>query len=60
MLIFVNLVLGLISRVAPQMNVFAIGFPITVGVGLVGLFLTLPLLQTPFLMAMDRVLAGLR
>ena len=30
MLLFVNLVLGIISRVAQQMNVFAIGFPITV------------------------------
>jgi flagellar biosynthetic protein FliR len=29
MLLFVNLVLGVISRVAPQINVFAVGFPIT-------------------------------
>ena len=36
MLLFVNLVLGVISRVAPQINIFAIGFPITLGVGLLG------------------------
>jgi flagellar biosynthetic protein FliR len=56
MLLFVNLVLGVISRVASQMNVFAIGFPITMGVGLVGMMLTLPMMQTPFVMALERML----
>jgi flagellar biosynthetic protein FliR len=60
LLLFVNLVLGMISRVASQINIFAIGFPITLGVGLVGLFLTLPLMQAPFMLAMDRLLAGFR
>jgi flagellar biosynthetic protein FliR len=57
MLLFVNLVLGIISRVASQMNVFAIGFPITLGVGLVGVLLTLPMMQAPFTMALERMLA---
>lgn len=56
MLLFVNLVLGIISRVAQQMNVFAIGFPITVSVGLVGILLTLPLMQVPFTMALEKML----
>ena len=56
MLLFANLVLGVISRVAQQMNVFAIGFPITVGVGLVGMLLTLPTMQAPFTMALERML----
>jgi flagellar biosynthetic protein FliR len=56
MLLFVNAVLGIISRVAPQMNIFAIGFPVTLGVGLVGVLLTLPLMQTPFVMALERLL----
>ncbi|MEF7613209.1 flagellar biosynthetic protein FliR [Aquincola sp. MAHUQ-54] len=56
MLLFVNLVLGLISRVASQMNVFSIGFPITLGVGLVGILLTLPMMQAPFTMALERML----
>jgi flagellar biosynthetic protein FliR len=45
MLLFVNLVLGIISRVAPQINVFAVGFPITLGVGLLGMLLTLPMME---------------
>lgn len=57
MLLFVNLVLGVISRVAPQINVFAVGFPITLSVGLVGMLLTLPLMQQPFTMALERMLA---
>jgi flagellar biosynthesis protein FliR len=57
MLLFVNLVLGIISRVAPQMNVFAIGFPVTLGVGLLGVLFTLPLMQSPFTMALERMLA---
>jgi flagellar biosynthetic protein FliR len=60
MLLFVNLVLGMISRVASQINIFAVGFPVTLGVGLVGMFLTLPLMQQPFLLAMEKLLAGFR
>ena len=56
MLLFVNLVLGIISRVAQQMNIFAIGFPITVSVGLIGMLLTLPMMQMPFTMALERML----
>jgi flagellar biosynthetic protein FliR len=56
MLLFVNLVLGIISRVAQQMNIFAIGFPITLGVGLLGVLMTLPLMQAPFTMALERML----
>jgi flagellar biosynthetic protein FliR len=56
MLLFVNLVLGVISRVASQMNVFAIGFPVWLGVGLLGMMLTLPMMQAPFTMALERML----
>jgi flagellar biosynthetic protein FliR len=56
MLMFVNLVLGLISRVASQINIFSIGFPITMAVGLIGMLVTLPLLQAPFTMALERLL----
>ena len=56
MLLLVNLVLGVISRVAPQINVFAIGFPITLGVGLLGILITLPALQAPFTMVLERML----
>jgi flagellar biosynthetic protein FliR len=39
------------------MNVFSIGFPITLGVGLLGMMLTLPMMQVPFTMALERMLA---
>jgi len=58
MLLFTNLVLGIIARVAQQMNIFAIGFPITLGVGLVGVLLTLPMMQMPFTMALERMLSN--
>jgi flagellar biosynthesis protein FliR len=57
MLLFVNLVLGVISRVSQQMNIFAIGFPITLAVGLLGVLLTLPMMQAPFTMALEQMLA---
>jgi flagellar biosynthetic protein FliR len=60
MLLFVNLILGLISRVASQINIFSVGFPITLGVGLVGTMLTLPLLQMPFTLALERLLEQFR
>ncbi len=56
MLMFTNLALGIISRVAPQLNIFAIGFPITLVVGMVGIAFTLPMLDTPFLALMGRVI----
>ena len=49
MLLFINIVLGFISRVAPQMNAFAIGFPLTLAAGLVGIAATLPMLESPVL-----------
>lgn len=58
MLMFVNLVLGVISRVAPQITVFSIGFPLTVSIGLIGMVATLPLMQTPFTVALERLLAA--
>ena len=53
MLMFVNLGLGIISRVAPQMNIYAIGFPVTLMVGLIGIATTLPMLDQPFLRLME-------
>lgn len=57
MLLFVNLVLGVISRVAQQLQIFSVGFSITVSVGLVGVLLTLPMLQGPFTSALEHMLA---
>jgi flagellar biosynthetic protein FliR len=60
MMLFVNITLGAISRVAPQINIFAIGFPITLGVGLLGLLLTLPALSQPFTLTLERLLEQFR
>jgi flagellar biosynthetic protein FliR len=60
MMVFINVSLGIISRVAPQLSLFSVGFPITIGVGLVGLVFTLPAMNMPFMMAMERLLTTLR
>lgn len=41
-LLVVNAALGVLARTAPQLNIFAIGFPITMLVGFVALMLALP------------------
>ena len=56
MLMFANLALGVVSRVAPQMNIYAIGFPITLSVGLVGMAATLPMLDQPFMALMGKAI----
>jgi len=43
-LFVVNIALGLMARVAPQMNVFVVGFPLQIGVGLLMLAVSVPLL----------------
>jgi flagellar biosynthesis protein FliR len=57
MLLFVNVALGIVSRVAPQINIFAVGFPLTLMVGLVGIAVTLPALDQPMMMLMEKAIA---
>lgn len=47
-LLLTNLALGILTRSAPQLNIFAIGFPITLGIGLISLSLVLPILAPQF------------
>ena len=58
-LLITNVALGILTRAAPQLNLFGIGFPITLGVGLLIIAMTLPYLATPmqnlFLDGMERV-----
>ncbi|MGN1055223.1 MAG: flagellar biosynthetic protein FliR [Comamonas sp.] len=56
LLLFVNLTMGVIARIAPQMNVFAIGFPITLTVGMLGITATLPMMEQPFMAMIERTL----
>lgn len=47
LLLTLNLALGLLNRVAPQLSVFAIGFPVTLSIGIIFISLMMPLLA-PF------------
>ena len=46
-LLITNIALGILTRAAPQLNIFGIGFPITIGVGFLMLTLLMPYLETP-------------
>lgn len=46
-LLLTNVALGILTRAAPQLNIFGIGFPVTLGVGLLVLAMVLPYLGTP-------------
>jgi flagellar biosynthetic protein FliR len=37
-LLAANLAIGMMTRAAPQLNIFAVGFPITLGAGFVVLY----------------------
>lgn len=43
-MLILNLALGVLARVAPQLNIFAIGFPATLLVGMIALMLALPVI----------------
>jgi flagellar biosynthetic protein FliR len=44
-LIFVNVALGIMGRTVPQVNMFAVGFSVTIGVGLVVMALSMPVFE---------------
>ncbi|QZA76888.1 flagellar biosynthetic protein FliR [Deefgea tanakiae] len=43
-LLITNLAIGVMTRAAPQLNVFAVGFPLTLGVGFAAMYFSLPML----------------
>jgi len=47
-LLFVNIALGIATRAAPQLNIFAVGFPITLTLGICLIWITLPSLLERF------------
>ncbi|HEU0199608.1 MAG TPA: flagellar biosynthetic protein FliR [Burkholderiaceae bacterium] len=53
-MLLTNIVLGVLARVAPQLNIFAVGFPLTILVGLSMLYLLLPYLEAPARVALER------
>ena len=56
-LMIVNLVFGVMSRAAPTLNLFAVGFPLTLALGLIILIIGLPTLQTSFVELMTGAFA---
>jgi flagellar biosynthetic protein FliR len=52
--------MGLIARSAPQLNIFAVGFPMTLLLGLVALTLSLPMLVPQFEQTLIAVLGAAR
>jgi flagellar biosynthetic protein FliR len=62
-LLIVNLAFGIVSRAAPTLNLFAVGFPISLVFGLVIVLVGLPGLQSSFVSLMQQafeLLSGLR
>ena len=47
-LLLINVGMGVVSRAAPQLNIFAIGFPITLMMGFLLIWMTLPQVMTGF------------
>lgn len=58
-LLIANVALGVLTRAAPQLNLFGIGFPITLGIGFIVVATTLPYLATPlenlFLQGVEKI-----
>ena len=55
-LLIVNVVLGILSRTVPQMNVFIVGFPLSIGVGLAVIGISLPV----FKLVIEKAIVGLQ
>ncbi len=57
-LLVANIGFGLISRAAPTLNIFAVGFPVTIVFGLVVLQLGLPGVQQGFIAMLQQVMSA--
>lgn len=59
-LLLVNLAFGVMMRSAPQLNIFAVGFPITLLIGMVIMLVTLPALPGQLTTMIDQVFGLMR
>lgn len=50
-LYIVNIVMGIVARTVPQMNVFIVGFPLAIGVGLIMIRFSFPFFKTVLITA---------
>ncbi len=58
-LLITNMALGILTRTAPQLNIFGIGFPITLTVGFVVLALALPNMLKPMQNMLEQGLSNM-
>lgn len=65
-LLIANLAVGIMTRAAPQLNIFAVGFPVTLMTGFVALYLAVPFVGPALvdlfeqaMLAIGRVVTGL-
>jgi flagellar biosynthetic protein FliR len=54
-LLLVNLGMGVVSRAAPQLNIFAVGFPVTLTMGFILMWITVPHVLSGFGEVVDEV-----
>jgi flagellar biosynthetic protein FliR len=59
-LLVINLAFGVISRAAPALNLFAVGLPVTLVVGIAVVLFGLPMMQTGFIALLNETLQFLR
>jgi flagellar biosynthetic protein FliR len=59
-LLVVNLAFGVMSRAAPTLNLFAVGFPVTLIFGLAIVFAGLPAVQTTFIQSLEQAFELMR
>ncbi len=55
-LLVTNLALGILNKAAPSLNLFGIGFPVTLGAGFLMISVVLPYLSAPLLAATEQAL----
>jgi len=56
----VNIVMGVMTRSAPQLNIFSVGFPVTMTVGFLVILLPLPIVAANFEELTERALAAVQ
>jgi len=54
-LLLTDVALGIVSRTVPQMNIFIVGFPLKIGVGLLVLGVALPLVAQTFTQSLTQI-----
>jgi len=59
-LLIANLAMGVLARVAPQLNIFAVGFPVTLAAGFVLLMFSIPYIGTALGVLFDQAFLMMR